>query len=347
MVCRTLTPRDQLGRPLGVLRLSLTARCNFACPYCLPDSQEPPGLLTLEQRVAVVEAAVALGVRSLRLTGGEPLLHPQVEELIGALQPLRAAGLEDIALTTNGTLLTAERATALRLAGLDRITISLDGTTAASVKTMAGLPHGLAAETALRAVIQALGHGVAAGFDPGAGDLKLNAVILRGRNDDQILPLARLARERGLELRLIEAMDVGTRNGWCLEDVVPASAMVARIGEQWPLEPLGRQVGATAIRWRYVDGCGTIAVVASISAPFCGDCNRLRVTAEGMAYTCLFASEGVDLRPWLQPGGDSRALGKALRAMWLSRSDRYSEERQSPRGSSSPVAAKEMAYLGG
>ena len=335
-------PIDQLNRPLGVLRLSLTARCNFACPYCLPDSQEPPGLLSLDQRLAVVGAAVAMGVRSLRLTGGEPLLHPQLEQLIAAVQPLRAQGLRDIALTTNGSLLTADRARALRSAGLDRITISLDGTTAPSVAAMAGLPSGAVAEAALGKVLEALGHGVAAGFAPARGDLKLNAVILRGRNDDQILPLARLARQWGVELRLIEAMDVGTRNGWRLEDVVPASAIVALIGDQWPLAALGRGAGATAMRWRYLDGGGTIALVASITQPFCGDCNRLRVTAEGMAYTCLFACQGTDLRPCLEPTSDPQALREAIGTLWRRRSDRYSEERQGPH-----AGAKEMAYLGG
>ncbi len=335
-------PIDQLGRRLGVLRLSLTARCNFACPYCLPDSQEPPGLLSLGQRLAVVGAAVRLGLHSLRLTGGEPLLNPQLEALIAAVQPLRAEGLADIALTTNGSLLTAERARALRSVGLDRITISLDGTTAASVARMAGLPPGPRAEAALRNVLEALGHSVAAGFDPADGALKLNAVVQRGRNEDQILPLARLARQWGIELRLIEAMDVGTRNGWRLEDVVPASAMVQLIGNRFPLEPVGRSPGATAMRWRYVDGKGTIAVVASISTPFCGDCNRLRVTAEGMAYTCLFACQGTDLRPWLQPATDPQALREAIGTLWRGRSDRYSEERQGPH-----AGAKEMAYLGG
>ena len=333
---------DQLGRALGVLRLSLTARCNFACPYCLPENQEPPGLLSLEQRLAVVAAAVDLGVRSLRLTGGEPLLHPQLEELVAGLQPLRDRGLADIALTTNGSLLSAERALALRAAGLDRITVSLDGTTAASVARMAGLAPGARSEAALEQVLAALGHGVAAGFDPAAGALKLNAVILRGSNEDQILPLAQLARERGIELRLIEAMDVGTRNGWRPEDVVPASAMVQAIGNRWPLEPQGRAAGATAMRWRYADGGGTIAIVASISSPFCGDCNRLRITAEGLAYTCLFAQQGTDLRPWLQAPEDGPALREAIAELWRGRRDRYSEERQGP----SP-AAKEMAYLGG
>ncbi|MEB3263467.1 MAG: radical SAM protein [Synechococcus sp.] len=342
-----MPPLDRLGRPLGVVRLSLTARCNLACPYCRPDGHEPPGLLSQEQRQAVVEAAVALGAHSLRLTGGEPLLHAGLEKLLVALQPLRQQGLRDIALTSNGQLLSAERARHLRGAGLDRLTLSLDGTTAASVAAMAGLADAAAGERALAKVLAALEHARAAGFDPGAGQLKLNAVIQRGRNDDQLLPLAALARERGVELRLIEAMDVGNRNGWSPADVVPAEAMVAAIGARWPLEPLGRPCNGTASRWRYRDGGGTVCVVASISAPFCGDCNRLRITADGMAYTCLFASEGTDLRPVLRPGSQREELIEALAGLWHQRSDRYSEERSEQRLSGRRQAPAEMAYLGG
>ena len=339
-------PLDSLGRPLGVLRLSLTARCNLACPYCLPDGQEPPGLLQLEQRLAVVQAAVALGAHSLRLTGGEPLLHPQLENLITAVEPLRERGLREIALTSNGTLLSARRAQALRAAGLDRITLSLDGANGASVARMAGLADAPAGERALTAVLEAIEHARAAGFDPATGQLKLNAVIQRGRNDDQVVPLAELCRNHGLELRLIEYMDVGNRNGWSPTDVVSASAMAERISSRWPLEPLERDLHSTARRWRYRDGTGGIAVVASVSQPFCGDCNRLRVTADGVAYTCLFAapSSGLDLKPWLQPSIDPMGLEQALNQLWRSRRDRYSEERQA---SASGGDHAEMAYLGG
>ena len=343
-------PSDRLGRPLGVLRLSLTARCNLACPYCLPDGVEPPGLLTLAQRLRVIEAAVALGARSLRLTGGEPLLHPQLEELIRAVQPLRARGMAEIALTSNGVLLSAERARALRAAGLDRITLSLDGTTGAAVARMAGLGDGAAGERTLAQVLAAIEHARAAGFDPAQGDLKLNAVIQRGANDDQLLPLAGLARERGLELRLIEFMDVGNRNGWREAQVLPAAEMVERIGSRWPLVPLGRPAHGTANRWRYRDGgssSGGLAVVASVSAPFCGDCNRLRVTADGVAYTCLFAApgSGLDLKPWLQEKQAGPKLEAAMAAHWNQRSDRYSEERNTTNSTNSAHA--EMAYLGG
>jgi cyclic pyranopterin phosphate synthase len=348
-------PSDRLGRPLGVLRLSLTARCNLACPYCLPDGVEPPGLLTLAQRLRVIEAAVALGVRSLRLTGGEPLLHSQLEELIRAVQPLRARGLGEIALTSNGVLLNAERARALRTAGLDRITLSLDGTTGAAVARMAGLGDGAAGERTLTQVLAAIEHARTAGFDPAQGGLKLNAVIQRGANDDQLLPLAALARERGVELRLIEFMDVGNRNGWRPEAVLSAAAMVERIDARWPLEPLGRAAHGTAGRWRYRDGGGALAVVASVSAPFCGDCNRLRVTADGIAYTCLFAAPGggLDLRPWLTPDAPAEALREAIAGRWSRRNDRWSEERQEawscggPESQATAPAHAEMAYLGG
>ncbi len=357
---------DQLNRPLGVLRLSLTARCNLACPYCLPDGVEPPGRLTCEQRLRVIEAAVALGARSLRLTGGEPLLHGGLEELIAAVQPLRALegagpGLGEVALTSNGVLLSAERARALRAAGLQRITLSLDGTTGETVARMAGAGGADPGERAQRGeallakVLAAIEHARAAGFDPARGELKLNAVIQRGVNDDQLLPLAALARGRGLELRLIEFMDVGNRNGWRPEAVLSAAAMVERIGRHWPLEPQGRAAHATATRWRYRDGGGRLAVVASVSAPFCGDCNRLRVTADGIAYTCLFANpgSGLDLRPWLQPDCQPVALERALSELWRQRRDRWSEERQEARqagaaaGTTTSPPRAEMAYLGG
>ena len=344
---------DQLGRPLGVLRLSLTARCNLACPYCLPDGVEPPGLLTLAQRLRVIAAAVALGASSLRLTGGEPLLNPQLEALVTAAQTLRALkpagpGLREIALTSNGALLSAERALALRSAGLDRITFSLDGATGEAVARMAGVANG---DALLAKVLGAIDHAHNAGFDPARGQLKINAVIQRGVNDDQLLPLVALARERGLELRLIEFMDVGNRNGWRPEAVLSAAEMVERISRRWPLEPLGRASHGTASRWRYCDGGGVLAVVASVSAPFCGDCNRLRVTADGIAYTCLFAAPGSgrDLRPWLQNDTPAKALPEAIRSLWQQRADRYSEERAGQRlkaDSSGPRHA-EMAYLGG
>ena len=368
------SPGDLRGRPLGVLRLSLTARCNLACPYCCPDSQEPAGLLSLEQRVQLVQAFVSLGGHTLRLTGGEPLLHGGLEALIAAVRPLRQRSSEDprgqltdLALTTNGVLLTAERAHSLRQAGLDRITLSLDGTTAATVAAMAGLQGGEAAgEIVLGKVLAAIDYAMAAGFDPALGALKLNAVITRSGNASQLLSLAELARHYGMELRLIEFMDVGNRNGWTMDEVVPAAEMVERIDSQWALEPISRDPHGTAFRWRYKDGKGYLGTIASISAPFCGDCNRLRVTADGMAYTCLFASTGTDLRPNFQSQNSLLALQNSIKRLWHGRSDRYSEDRQvkldtmstgivsdnslpviDPIGPQASRSHAEMAYLGG
>jgi cyclic pyranopterin phosphate synthase len=332
-----------------VLRLSLTARCNLACPYCLPDGQEPTDLLNLSQRLQVVSAAVELGASSLRLTGGEPLLNAELEALVQAVQPLRQRGLREVALTSNGTLLTAARASALRQAGLDRITLSLDGADGPSVARMAGLADAAAGERALAAVLAAIDHARGAGFEPAAGQLKLNAVIQRGMNEDQLLPLAQLTRDRGLELRLIEYMDVGNRNGWRPDAVMPAAEMVERISGRWPLQPIGRAAGGTASRWRYGDGGGVLAVVASVSEPFCGDCNRLRVTADGIAYTCLFAhpGNGVDLKPWLAAADTHTRLTQGLAALWQRRNDRYSEERSQAQLERERPSHAEMAYLGG
>jgi cyclic pyranopterin phosphate synthase len=349
--------QDRLGRPLGVVRLSLTARCNLNCPYCLPEGKDLSGLLGVEERRELVAASVDLGAHTLRLTGGEPLLDANLETLITALQALRPR-LRRIALTSNGLLLSAERAKGLRKAGLDSLTLSLDGTDAISVARMSGRRDG---GWVLEQVLAAIEHARSAGFDPAQGGLKLNAVIQRDVNEDQVLPLASLARQRGLELRLIEYMDVGNRNGWHPDQVLAAAAMVSRIHSHWPLQPLEREANATHRRWRYrdggdgADGSGVsgppVSTIASISEPFCGDCNRLRITADGLAFTCLFASSGTDLRPWLRPKPQAAALRLALADLWHSRSDRYSEERAELRAkatthSNLPPHA-EMAYLGG
>jgi cyclic pyranopterin phosphate synthase len=311
-------------------------------------------MLGLEERRELVAASVDLGAHTLHLTGGEPLLDADLEHLIMALQPLRPR-LRRIALTSNGQLLSAARAKALRKAGLDTVTLSLDGTDANSVARMSGRRDG---GLVLEQVLAAIEHARSAGFDPTRGGLKLNAVIQRGVNEDQVLPLASLARQRGLELRLIEFMDVGNRNGWQPDQVVTAATMVSRIHNHWPLEPLQREANATHRRWRYRDGGGAgspvappISTIAAISEPFCGDCNRLRITADGLAFACLFASTGTDLRPWLRPRPQAAALRLALAELWHSRSDRYSEERAeltakaTSQASLSPHA--EMAYLGG
>ena len=341
-------PVDQWFRPFGVLRLSLTARCNLACPYCCPDSEELPGLMRLDQQVRLVRVACGLGVHTLRLTGGEPLLSDRLLPLLQVLAQGRAASddplarLRDVALTTNGVLLTLDRAEALRAAGLDRITVSLDALEGGVVATMAGLRGGQrAGERLVEQVLGGLSAARRAGFEPASGGLKLNAVMRRGLNDSQLLPLATLARERGVELRLIEYMDVGNRNGWAPDQVISAAEMVQRIDARWPLRPLPRESGATSRRWSYADGRGRIGTIASITEPFCGDCNRLRVTADGQAFTCLFASEGTDLRPFLH---SEETLEAVVRGLWQQRRDRYSEERQ---GFTASAPHAEMAYLGG
>jgi cyclic pyranopterin phosphate synthase len=311
-------------------------------------------MLGLEERRELVAASVDLGAHTLHLTGGEPLLDADLEHLIMALQPLRPR-LRRIALTSNGQLLSAARAKALRKAGLDTVTLSLDGTDANSVARMSGRRDG---GLVLEQVLAAIEHARSAGFDPTRGGLKLNAVIQRGVNEDQVLPLASLARQRGLELRLIEFMDVGNRNGWQPDAVVTAATMVSRIHNHWPLEPLQREANATHRRWRYRDRGGSgspvappISTIAAISEPFCGDCNRLRITADGLAFACLFASTGTDLRPWLRPRPQAAALRLALAELWHSRSDRYSEERAELRAKATSQASlsphAEMAYLGG
>ena len=339
---------DQRSRPLGVLRLSLTGRCNLACPYCCPDAEDPAGLLSLEQQLQLIRVACHLGAHTLRLTGGEPVLSGRLLPLLQRVNDGRAvqaqpwAGLREVALTSNGVLLNRQRAEALRAAGLDRITISLDAMHGAVAARMAGLRGGAAAgDQLVQQVLSGLAAARSAGFDPATGALKLNAVIRRDVNDDQLLPVADLARQQGMELRLIEYLEVGNRNGWHPGRVVPAEEMVRRISAQWPLQREGREPGGTAQRWRYSDGAGRIGVIASITQPFCGDCNRLRVTADGQAFTCLFAAQGLDLRPVLH---NAPQLEQTLRGLWHQRRDRYSEERQEQ--SVAPVHA-EMAYLGG
>ena len=332
----TISTLDQLGRALGVLRLSLTARCNLACRYCRPENQDPQTLLTHQQRLKLIDVAAQLGCRRLRLTGGEPLLAP---ELVPLVQDVKALELvEEVAITSNGVLLNRSLARRLKQAGLDRITISLDGADPQAVVRMGG-------GNSFAQVLAAIGHAQAVDLP-----VKINMVVMAHGNGDQVIPMARLCRRLGVELRLIEYMDVGSRNGWKPQQVLTAATMITQIACHWPLQPVGRQQGSTAQRWRYLDGGGFISTIASISQPFCGDCNRLRVTADGIAYTCLFASQGTDLKPALDPRQPDATLIQQLCSLWRQRQDRYSEERAlrlqqiSPTPRSSPA---EMAYIGG
>ena len=330
---------DRLGRPLRTLRVSITDRCNFRCVYCMPkevygrgfEFLERSELLTFEEIERVARTFAGLGVRSLRLTGGEPLIRRNVEELVARLAAIE--GLEDIALTTNGSLL-AQKAQALADAGLSRITVSLDSLDDASFRAMndVGFP--------VARVLAGIDAAAAAGLP-----VKVNAVVKRGVNDDGIVPLARQFRGTGHIVRFIEYMDVGTTNGWRLDDVVPAAEIVAAIDAEWPLEPLEpARPDEVARRWRYRDGAGEIGVVSSVTQPFCGGCARARLSADGKLYTCLFGIKGHDVRALLRGGASDDELSERLAAIWRVRTDRYSELRTA---ATKPLPKVEMSYIGG
>ncbi|MGQ3055019.1 MAG: GTP 3',8-cyclase MoaA [Roseateles sp.] len=324
--------RDRRQRPWRDLRISLTDRCNFRCSYCMPRSRFGPGhrflpqarLLNFEEIAQVARQALALGVRTLRLTGGEPLLRRDLPRLIGQLSRLRTLDgtPPDLALTTNGSLL-AGQAQALRDAGLNRLTVSLDALDDAVFQRMndVGFP--------VAEVLRGLEVAQRAGFER----IKVNMVVRRGVNDGEALPLAehfRATHGRGVVLRFIEFMDAGCHNGWKLDEVLPSAELRARIAARWPLQPLpATRGGETAERWRYADGGGEIGFISSVSHAFCGDCTRARLTAEGQLYTCLFAAHGHDLRPLLRAADSSETLlRQRLAEIWAGRSDAYSEQRE-------------------
>ena len=328
---------DRLGRPLRDLRISVTDRCNFRCVYCMPKEafgsdyrfMDRKELLTFEEIERVARVFVGLGVNKLRLTGGEPLVRKDVEKLIALLAPLGA----ELTLTTNASLLAA-KAEALAAAGLDRITVSLDSLDDDTLRAMI-----------LVVFLVAMG---LAGIDPaGAVGLrvKLIAFVKRGLNEHAILDLARYFRETGHTLRFIEFMDVGATNGWRLDDVVPAAEIVERIDAEFPLEPVEpRYRGEVAKRWRYRDGAGEVGAIASVTQPFCGDCTRARISAEGRLYTCLFALRGHDLRALVRGGGSDDDVRDAITGIWGARTDRYSERRSQ---ATVGLPKVEMSYIGG
>jgi GTP 3',8-cyclase len=331
---------DRLGRPVEDLRVSLTDRCNLRCRYCMPREifgtdhafLERKELLSFEELTRVLSAFVDLGVSKLRLTGGEPLLRKDLPDLIAMLSPLE--GLHDLALTTNGILLprVADRLVA---AGLQRVTVSLDALDDATFRAVADTP------LSVKAVLEGIDAALAAGLSP----VKVNAVMQRGVNDDQVEALAGWARETGVILRYIEFMDVGTTNGWVRDRVVPAADIVRRIHARWPIESIGpTREGEVAERYRYLDGEGEVGIVASVTRPFCRTCNRARLSAIGELYTCLFAAEGHDLRGVVRGGADDTALRAAIAAIWRARTDRASELRAEG-GLSGPRV--EMSYIGG
>jgi cyclic pyranopterin phosphate synthase len=316
-------PQDRLERRLHDLRISVTDRCNFRCPYCMPaeiygekyEFLDRSELLSFEEIERLARIFVGLGVEKIRITGGEPLLRHGVQELVASLAAI--PGLRDLTLTTNGWLL-PKYAGELAAAGLHRVTVSLDSHDDATFGRMNG--RGFGAQRVLEGIEAA----AAAGLVP----VKINCVVERGVNEDSIVPLARLFKGTGHIVRFIEFMDVGTLNDWNLAKVVPAAEIVERIGAAFPLEPAAPNYhGEVAERWAYRDGSGEIGVIASVSQPFCGGCHRARLTIEGRLVTCLFAAGGRDLRGPLRAGASDDDLRDLVTGTWRARADRYSEER--------------------
>ncbi len=328
---------DTLGRPLETLRVSITDRCNFRCVYCMPKEAfgrdhaflDRKELLSFEEIARVVGVFAGLGVRTVRITGGEPLVRRDVERLVAQLAEIPDLQL---ALTTNGALL-PQKAQALADAGLDRVTVSLDSVDDAVFRALNDV------DFPVERVLEGIDAAAAAGLP-----VKVNAVVKRGVNDAGIVALAERFRGTGHTLRFIEYMDVGHTNGWRLDDVVPAAEIVERIAAAWPLEPVPGRPDETALRFRYADGAGEIGVIASVTKPFCGGCSRARLSAEGRLYTCLFALRGHDLRAPLRLGATDDELAETLRGVWTRRTDRYSELRTADTASLPKV---EMSYIGG
>ncbi len=343
-------PTDLRGRRLHDLRVSVTDRCNMRCRYCMPREVFGPGfafvprseLLTFEEITRVVGAFARAGVSKVRLTGGEPLLRAGLPDLVAAVT--QVPGITDIALTTNGSLL-ARHAQRLRDAGLKRLTVSLDTLDAEVFAKFADT------DISLASVLDGIHAASGCGFAP----LKINTVVRRGWNDTgagSFESIAEFAREHGHIARFIEYMDVGDTNGWRLDEVVPAAEIVARIGARWPVEPVEPNYpGEVANRFRYLDGAGEFGVISSITAPFCGDCTRARLSAIGEVYTCLFGARGHDLRAVVRSGaGEAQLdadLDAAIEALWTARADRYSELRARHSGDDHPVQRVEMSYIGG
>jgi GTP 3',8-cyclase len=331
---------DRLRRPLHDLRISVTDRCNFRCVYCMPkevfgkDFQflPPRALLTFEEMSRLASIFISLGVEKLRITGGEPLVRREIEKLIGMLAPL--PGLQDLTLTTNGALL-ARKAQPLKDAGLKRITVSLDALDDAVFRAMNDV------DFPVDRVLEGIDAAKAAGLDP----IKVNMVVKRGVNDHCVLDMARYFHGRDIILRFIEYMDVGTTNGWVMDDVVSASSIVSQIDAEMPLEPVeANYPGEVASRYRYVDGGGEIGLISSVTQPFCASCTRARLSSEGKLYTCLFAAGGFDLRSMLRDGSSDEDVAAAIRKVWMARTDRYSDLRTA---ATATLPKVEMSHIGG
>ena len=332
-------PLDTLGRPLHDLRISVTDRCNFRCVYCMPkeifgkDYQFLPRaeILTFEEIERLVRIFVSLGVQKIRLTGGEPLVRRDLERLV---EKLARIGDLDLTLTTNGSLL-AQKARTLADAGLRRVTVSLDSLDDATFKRMNDSDFPVAKVLA----------GIEAAQAAGLAPIKINMVTKRGVNDSSIVPMARYFKGTGMTLRFIEFMDVGSTNGWRLDDVVPAREIVAMIDREMHLEPVQAGYrGEVAARYRYKDGGGEIGVISSVTQPFCADCTRARLSADGSLYTCLFATEGHDLRALVRSGATDDEIRHAIAAVWTERTDRYSDLRSEQTAGLHKI---EMSFIGG
>ena len=330
---------DARGRALRDLRISVTDRCNFRCVYCMPKDvfgRDYPflpqaDLLTFEEIARLARIFKAHGVAKLRLTGGEPLLRKRIERLI---EMLAGIGGLDLTLTTNGALL-ASKARELKAAGLDRVTVSLDALDDRTFRAMNDMDFPVAKVLA----------GIDAAADAGLAPVKVNMVVKRGVNEREILPMARRFRGSGHILRFIEYMDVGHTNGWRMDEVVPSSEVLRTISAQLPLEPADPNYrGEVAERWRYVDGGGEIGVISSVTQAFCRDCTRARLSTEGKLYTCLFATQGFDLRALVRGDSDDERISDYIAAVWLQRGDRYSEIRSEH---TTKLPKIEMSYIGG
>ena len=335
--------QDRLNRTLRDLRISVTDRCNFRCTYCMPEEKYHRNFqflktnerLNFAEIVRLAGLFTAAGVRKLRITGGEPLLRPALGDLIGDLRALPK--IEEIALTTNGILL-GQHAAGLKAAGLDRVTVSLDSLDEDVFREMSGGRGGL----------PRILDGIDAAVDAGLTPLKVNAVVQRGVNDHTMVQLLERFRGTGVIVRMIEYMDVGNINHWQESDTVPSAELRARIGERWPLRAeRSNYDGEVATRYLYEDGAGEVGFISSVTEPFCGSCSRARLSADGVLYTCLFATHGTDLREPIRNGADDHELGDILSRIWLQRADRYSELRRPDVAEHHVLSKVEMYRIGG
>ncbi len=343
MTMSDAAPVDRFGRRFADLRVSVTDRCNFRCPYCMPKDVFGPGyqflpraaILSFEEIVRIAAIFGQLGLRKLRLTGGEPTVRAELPSLVSMLR--EALPAVDIAMTTNGSRLTS-MAQPLKDAGLDRVTVSLDSIDPEVCRRMNGV------DFSHERVLAGIDAAAAAGLGP----IKINAVVQRGVNDAGIVEMARRFRGSGHVVRFIEYMDVGASNGWRLDEVVPAREIIERLAQIEGLEPVGAAYrGEVARRWRWSDGSGEIGVITSVTEPFCGDCTRARLSAEGSLYTCLFASSGHDLRSPLRAGASDEALLERISGIWTAREDRYSELRAAMTDDLAKLGRVEMSHIGG